>query len=82
MAQPITTTSATGTVVSVEDITIPHPKYARFGQTFSISVTVDNGGGTLEETTQTKPSVIVGDRVRVTITDGPKGKLMSEVIKI
>lgn len=81
MAQPITNTTGTGTVATVLNTT--NPRYAStIGETYSISVTLDDGSGTLTETMRTTPSVSVGDRVRVTITDGPMGRLMSEVTKI
>jgi len=82
MAQSITTTSGTGTVAKVSIGPGPIPGTQAFGQDSIISVTLDNGGGTFDATTLTPPSVIAGDRVRVTITDGPLGKLISDVTKI
>jgi len=81
VAKTITTATGTGTVVSVLNTT--NPQFAStIGETYSISVTLDGGSETLMETTRTKPSVKVGDRVSVTVTDGPMGRLMSEVTKI
>ncbi|WP_426233128.1 hypothetical protein [Pseudomonas sp. TWP3-2] len=80
MAKPITTTTGTGTVASVSDTT--DPRYAALiGATYNITVTLDNGGATLMETTRTAPTVKAGDKVSFSITDGPMGQLMTGVTK-
>lgn len=82
MVQPITTTKVTGTVDSIPNLSRPQDIQV-IGPTYSISVTLDDGSGTVSTTTlQGKPSVRVGDKVSGTVTDGPLGKILSEVTKI
>ncbi|UQS12770.1 hypothetical protein [Pseudomonas sp. HS6] len=76
------TTTGTGTVASVNDVS----KFNRFTGAidliYAIGITPDDGGVTLTVETHTSPEVGVGDKVSYKVARSNAGTFVTEVTKI